>query len=115
MSSPLRQRIEDYSAKLTEYLREREANSLRGQPERLRELELITSQELLKKFAWKVAIIAAVVTFFGMPMLAAVFRPFLPEILSHILWALIKLGMAISGALFALAAYFTFWSPDDRG
>jgi len=108
MAHPLQQRLDQYSAKLSAFLREREANGLRGQPEMLHELEMTTDSDLLRKFSWKVAIIGAGVAFFAAPLMATVLRSLLPEILAHALWAVIKIAMAFSCALFGVAAYLTF-------
>ncbi len=113
MTSPLPQRLEQYSTKLSAFLREREANGLRGQPEMLHELEMTTDSDLLRKFSWKVAIIGAGVAFFIGPLLAMVLRSLLPGILNQALWVIIKLGMALSCALFGLAAYLTFMYNND--
>lgn len=115
MSSPIRRRIDDYSTRVAARLREREANSMRGQPEQLRQLELTTDLDLLKKYSWTAAIIAAGVTFIAAPLAASVFRLFLPQILIQLLWAVVKLGMAFSCILFGLAAYFTFWKENETG
>lgn len=115
MTSPLRNTFDNYSTQLAAYLRQREANTMRGEPERLRGLEMTTDLDLLKKYSWTVAIVAAVVSFFALPLLAAVLRPLFPQILSQIFWALIRISMGLSCALFGLAAYFTFWARNDAG
>jgi hypothetical protein len=85
-----RERFDDYCARTAMYLRGREADGLRGQPEKLHELDLATDVDLLKKFCWRIAIM-------------------------HVLWALIKLGMGLTCAMFALAAYFTFGPHSESG
>jgi hypothetical protein len=112
MTSPLRRNLDEISTKLAVHLRAREANVMRGQPERLNQLEMTTDRDLLRKFLWSTAIISAGCTFFALPLLMMVLKSFLPEVLTHVLWVLIKIGMATSCAVFALAAYLTFWSND---
>lgn len=111
----LRDRMQTYSARAAIYLRGQEADALRGQPERLHELELVTDLDLLKKHTWKLAIKSALASFFVAPLSVMVLQTFLPEILSHILWFLVKLAMAGTGVLFALAAYYTFGTGSDSG
>jgi hypothetical protein len=111
----LRDRIQTYSAKAAIYLRGREADALRGQPEQLRELELVTDLDLLKKYSWRTAIMAAIGCFFAAPILVSVLQSFLPALLAHFLWFVVKLGMALTCAVFALAAYYTFGPGSDSG
>jgi hypothetical protein len=110
-----RERFDDYCARTAMYLRGREADGLRGQPEKLHELDLATDVDLLKKFCWRIAIIAALGFFFAGPLVLGVLRNLFPEIVMHVLWALIKLGMGLTCAMFALAAYFTFGPHSESG
>jgi hypothetical protein len=111
----LRDRIDSYSAKAAIHLRAQEADALRGQPERLHELELVTDLDLLKKYAWRTSIMAAIACFFAAPLVVSILQTFLPGILVHLLWFLVKLGMALTCCLFGLAAYYTFGPGSDSG
>lgn len=108
----LRDTFQTYSAKAALYLRGKEANALRGQPERLHELELVTDNDLLRKYSWRVAIIAAGVSFFAAPLVASVLRLILPEVLTHVVWFLVKVAMAAACVMLGLAAYYTFGNAD---
>jgi hypothetical protein len=112
--SPLRDTLHEYSAKAALYLRGREADALRGQPERLHELELVNDLDLLKKYSWKLAIKAAIASFLVAPLAVMILQTFLP-FLSHFLWFVVKSAMALTGLCFALAAYYTFGPNSDSG
>lgn len=113
--SSLRDRMQTYSTRAALYLRGREADALRGRPEQLHELELVTDLDLLKKHAWKLAIKSAIASFFVAPLCVMLLQTFLPAFLAHVLWFLVKLAMAGTGVLFALAAYYTFGPGSDSG
>lgn len=106
--SPLKDSVGQYSTRIAGHLRQREANSMRGQPERLRQLDQTTDSDLLRSYSWKFALIAVLVTFFALPLLAMVIRSLLPAMLHTLLWIGIKLAMAASILLLAMAAYLTF-------
>lgn len=103
-----------YCKQVADYLRAREANVLRGQPARLQQLDQITDLDLLKKWSWMSAIVGAIVTFAGMPLGLMIVKIFMPALIMNVLWLLTKFCMAVSCALFALAAYFTFFTPKDN-
>lgn len=103
-----RQSLDDYTRKVAQYLREREAGRIRGQRERLAALDLVSDEELLRKWTWMSAIGGILVAFVGLPLGINIFRIFLPYELVQILWAVHKVAMAIVLAMFCVALYFTF-------
>jgi len=111
----LRDKLHVYSDKAAIYLRGREANLLRGQPEKLHELELVTDSDLLRKYSWRLAIMSAGACFFAAPVLVSVLSSLVPPLLGHLLWFMVKLGMALSCLTFALAAYYTFGQGSEQG
>jgi hypothetical protein len=111
----LRDTLETYSAKAALYLRAKEADALRGQPERLHELELITDGDLLRKFTWRMAIIGSAISFFAVPLAIMVLQLFLPLVVMHVLWFVMKVAMALSCVMLALALYYTFGTGEAGG
>jgi hypothetical protein len=111
----LRDTFQTYSAKAALYLRGKEANLLRGQPDRLHELELVTDSDLLRKYTWRMAIIGAGISFFIAPLAVSVLRFMLPELLVHILWFMVKVAMGAAGLVLALALYYTFGGVEAGG
>jgi hypothetical protein len=111
----LRDTFQTYSAKAALHLRGKEADALRGQPERLHELELITDGDLLRKYSWRMAIIGTAVSFFAAPLVMVVLQLVLPAVLVHILWFMVKVAMAVAIGLLGLAAYYTFGNGVDGG
>lgn len=111
----LRDTFQSYSAKAALHLRAKEANLLRGQPERLRELELVTDADLLRKYSWRMAIIGAGISFFAAPLAVSLLRFMLPSVVTHVLWLAVKVAMAAAGLVLALALYYTFGAVEGGG
>lgn len=100
--------LEDYKRRVAHYLRQREAGMARGQLDRLNALDQVTDEDLLRKWSWMSAIAGIVFAFFGLPLGINVVGIFLPFELVQFLWAVDKVCMALTIAMFCVAAYLTF-------
>jgi hypothetical protein len=110
---PAPPKINDYCKQVAAYLRAREANLLRGRREELQQLDQMSDLDLLKKWAWMSAIVGGIVSCGGLPLALILLHSLLPMILLQILWAVTKVAIGMTCAMFALAIYFTFFAPAD--
>ncbi len=110
---PVPRNIDSYVKQVSAFLREREANIRRGQPQNLQLLDQMTDLDLIKKWSWMSSIVGSLVSFAALPLAAMVLGSFLPVLLNHFVWAVIKVCMGLSCVMFAVAAYFTFFQISD--
>ncbi len=99
--------IDEYKHLVATYIRQKEADMCRGQLERLNELERVSDDELLRKWAWMSAIAGAAASFLAGPLILTVLARLLPPLLLLFFWAVVKVAMAASLSMFALAFYLT--------
>lgn len=107
-------KFNEYCRLVANYLRGREANLLRGQREGLDQLDQLTDVDLLRKWSWTSAIIGGIVAFAVMPIVLMVLHSLIPVILMQFLWAFTKVTWGLACAMFALAAFFTFFMSADN-
>jgi hypothetical protein len=96
------------------YLRNREADKLRGQPRKLDHLETLTDVDIVKQWCFSLAIPAALVSFIALPIGVTLVRFLLPAVLVQLLWFCTKICMAVTATIGAIAVYLTFSAPSDN-
>ncbi len=97
----------EYLKEVAKVLRQREAETARGDLARLEYLENTTDEMLLRKWGWISTIVGAIASFFLLPLFIGLIQHFLPEWLSLLLWSLAKVSMGICLLMFAVTIYFT--------
>jgi hypothetical protein len=112
---PVPKQFDDYCTKVAAYLRAREANLLRGKPDLLQSLDETTDLDLLKKWSWLSTIVGALVSCLAFPLALNVLHIIAPPIIMQLLVSIMKVCMGLTFAMFALAAYFTFFVPTNQG
>ena len=99
--------VHESKAFLSSWLRNMELKSAGGDEARLREIGVVSDEELLKKWLWRAVIVGAPACFIVIPIalfiLGIVFTPFIMEIF----WWFDQLGMFIVIVIFGLAMYLT--------
>jgi formate hydrogenlyase subunit 3/multisubunit Na+/H+ antiporter MnhD subunit len=110
---PAPPKFDHYIKQVAAYLRAREANLLRGQPEHLQQLDQLSDLDLLKKWSWLSAIVGGIASCGVLPLALIVLHSLLPTILLQLLWAVTKVAIGLTCAMFALAIYFTFFMQSD--
>jgi hypothetical protein len=110
---PVPKRFNEYCTKVAAYLRAREANLLRGRTDQLQALDRTTDLDLLKKWSWLSAIVGGLFSCLGLPLLLTIIGHFLPLVLLQLFYAVMKVCIGLTCAMFALAAYFTFFAEAD--
>lgn len=106
--------LEEYLIEVAKRLRQHEAERARGNLTQLEELEHTTDATLLRKWGWLSTIIGAVFSFLLLPFVLGIIQPFVPEMLSLFLWAVVKVSMGMSLLMLAVSIYFTIGYQSEK-
>ena len=100
-----------YIKKMAHTLRAREADMLRGKPDLLSALDHQSDIELVTRWAWTSAIVGALISFVGIPLVLNIFDHIVPLIIYQFLWLLLKLSMLFVLLMFGAAVWLTLKPP----
>jgi hypothetical protein len=103
-------RIAAYIKQIAMKVRAKEAEMLRGDPDRLAALDARPDVELVAKWAWTSAIVGAITTF-GIGVALNLLENLVPLFVYSLLWLLLKLVVLSVLLMFAAAAWLTFKPP----
>ena len=105
------QKIASYLKQVAGCLRQKEANALRGQAEKLEELERQTDLILVVRWAWTAGIVGLVSVFLCGTLGVSIISPFVPHIVSTLLWTILKVSMGCVALMLLAAVWLTFKPP----
>lgn len=99
--------LENHLKQVAQLVREKEAYMRRGDLAALQELDELTDEYLLRKWAWVAAIVGVIASFAVVPLVLGVIGGFLPVFVRELFWAFAKVSMGVSLLMFCAAIYFT--------
>ncbi len=106
--------LDEYKELVAAFLRERENHWAQGNPDRLKEIEAASSDDILRKWLWIVSIVGGVICFVVLPLGLAFLQRLIPSFLMAPLWVFLKLAMGLVLIAFFLAIYLTTSKPSKE-
>lgn len=103
----------EYKAFAAEWFRTFETRKAKHDEDKLRDIAQATDDEILRRWLWKITIVAAPVAFVVLPMVLMIVHSFLWLPMQQMLWFVTKTAMGLVFLLFILAVYLTFLRKDS--
>lgn len=97
----------EYKAMVANYLRDTEMERARGDTVRLNQIDNMSDDDLLRKWAWLGSIVGGIVFFVALPFALMILDRLIPLIILELIHFLLKMGMGLVIILFGFAVYFT--------
>ncbi len=99
--------LKEYKTFVIAHLRELEMVRAKNDAQKLKDLELIDDDDLLKKWLWIAAIVGSVVCFAILPLIMFTIAVVIPIFIMELFWTLLRFAMGVVIIICCLAIYFT--------